>query len=76
MARQLGAGGGALIDAAKQAFIDGIGAAALTGATVVTIAAVIARRTLPRTQPQAAPQASVGDVAAEVLEETVPVAAR
>jgi EmrB/QacA subfamily drug resistance transporter len=76
VARQLGADGGALIEAAKQAFIDGIGVAALTGATVVAIAAVIARRTLPRTQPQPAPQTSVDDVAAELLEETVPVAAR
>ncbi len=47
VARQLGAEGGALVDAAKQAFVDGIGVAALAGAAVVAIAAVVSYRLLP-----------------------------
>jgi EmrB/QacA subfamily drug resistance transporter len=47
VAQRLGAEGGALVDAAKQAFVDGIGVAALTGAAVVAIAAVISYRLLP-----------------------------
>ena len=45
--RRLGSEGGALVEAAKQAFVDGIGVAALAGAAVVAIAAVISFRLLP-----------------------------
>ncbi len=48
VAREVGAGGGAIAEAAKQAFVDGIGVAALAGAAVVALAAVLARRSLPR----------------------------
>lgn len=48
VARHLGADGGAIVEAAKQAFVDGLGVAALVGAAVVAVAAVIAQRTLPR----------------------------
>ncbi|MEQ1787760.1 MAG: DHA2 family efflux MFS transporter permease subunit [Acidimicrobiales bacterium] len=47
VAQRLGAEGGALVDAAKQAFVDGIGVAAITGAVVVAIAAVLSYRLLP-----------------------------
>lgn len=79
VAQRLGSDGGALVEAAKQAFMDGLGVAALTGAAVVAVAAVIARRTLPRTQPQLAPGAHALDLIAgdaDLLAEAVPVAAR
>lgn len=41
--------GDALADAAKQAFVDGLGAAAVIGSVVVFVAAVVAYRLLPRT---------------------------
>jgi EmrB/QacA subfamily drug resistance transporter len=47
VAQQLGAGGGALVEAAQQAFVDGIGVAALTGAAIVALAAVVSYRLLP-----------------------------
>jgi EmrB/QacA subfamily drug resistance transporter len=47
VAQRLGADGGALVEAAKQAFVDGIGVAALAGAAVVAIAAVVSYRLLP-----------------------------
>jgi hypothetical protein len=47
VASHLGAGGAALIEAAKQAFVEGMGVAALTGAVVVAVAAVISYRLLP-----------------------------
>ena len=40
--------GSALVEAAKQAFVDGMGVAALTGAVVVAVAAIVASRLLPR----------------------------
>jgi EmrB/QacA subfamily drug resistance transporter len=48
-ARNLGADGGALVDTAKQAFVDGLGAAAIVGAVVVAVAAVASSWLLPRT---------------------------
>jgi DHA2 family multidrug resistance protein-like MFS transporter len=48
VAQRLGTEGGALVEAAKQAFVDGIGVAALAGAAVVAIAAVISYRLLPQ----------------------------
>jgi len=48
VAQRLGTDGGALVEAAKQAFVDGIGVAALTGAAVVAIAAIVSYRLLPR----------------------------
>ena len=36
------------MDAANQAFVDGLGVAAITGAVVVALAAVAAWRLLPR----------------------------
>jgi hypothetical protein len=47
VAQRLGAEGGALVEAAKQAFVDGIGVAALAGAAVVAVAAVVSYRLLP-----------------------------
>jgi EmrB/QacA subfamily drug resistance transporter len=59
VAREVGAGGDALVEAAKQAFVDGIGVAAIAGAAVVALAAVLARRSLPRTADDAALAAPV-----------------
>jgi Na+/melibiose symporter-like transporter len=62
-----GAQGDALADAAKAAFVDGLGAAAFVGAGFVFIAAIVARFLLPhdhstlgRNQPH--PQSAAGDV--------------
>ena len=44
----LGASGAGLIDAAKDAFMDGVHLASLTGAAVVVVAAVAAWKLLPR----------------------------
>jgi EmrB/QacA subfamily drug resistance transporter len=71
VARELGASGGAVIDAAKQAFVDGLGVAALVGAVVVAVAAIVVQRTLPRHVPQ--PVAHVEGAAGEVIEDAVPV---
>jgi EmrB/QacA subfamily drug resistance transporter len=60
--RQLGPDGAGLIDAAKQAFVDGIGVAAVVGSVVVALAATAAWRLLPR-QAGAHLQAPVTDVA-------------
>jgi Na+/melibiose symporter-like transporter len=54
VAQRLGAEGAALADAASQAFVDGMGVAALTGAAVVALAAVLSYRLLPH-GPGAAP---------------------
>jgi EmrB/QacA subfamily drug resistance transporter len=48
VAEQMGPAGGPVAAAARQAFVDGMGNAALTGAAAVAIAAVVARRLLPR----------------------------
>jgi hypothetical protein len=48
VAQELGPDGSAIVGAAKQAFVDGLGVAALAGAVVVAIASVVALRTLPR----------------------------
>lgn len=72
VAHELGAGGGAVIDAAKQAFVDGIGVAALTGAFVVAVAAVAVHRLLPRHIPH--PTAHDEGAAGIVIEDAVPVA--
>jgi DHA2 family integral membrane protein (MFS transporter) len=47
VAQQLGAEGAGLVEAAKQAFVDGMGVASITGAVVVAIAAVLSYRLLP-----------------------------
>jgi EmrB/QacA subfamily drug resistance transporter len=47
VAQHLGAAGGDHVEGAKQAFMDGVHLAALCGAVVVLIAAVIVRRVLP-----------------------------
>jgi EmrB/QacA subfamily drug resistance transporter len=47
VAQHLGADGAALMEAAKQAFVDGMGVAAVTGAVVVAIAAIVSYRLLP-----------------------------
>jgi EmrB/QacA subfamily drug resistance transporter len=51
VAHGLGQAGDALIAAARQAFMDGVQVATLTGAAVVAIAAVAGWRLLPRTMP-------------------------
>jgi len=43
------------VDAAKQAFVDGIGVAAIAGAAVVAIAALASWRLLPRGSAVTAP---------------------
>lgn len=48
VASRLGADGAAVVDAAKQAFVDGIGVAALAGSVAVAIAAIATARLLPR----------------------------
>ena len=58
--------------AAKQAFVDGIGVAALAGAVVVAIAAVVVHRTLPRHTTPPVVHLHEG-AAGEVLEDAVPV---
>jgi hypothetical protein len=74
VAREVGGDGGAIVEAAKQAFVDGIGVAAIAGATVVALAAVFAHRSLPRTATSIAPAipASVDEV---LEEDTAPVPA-
>jgi EmrB/QacA subfamily drug resistance transporter len=72
VARQLGEGGEALVAAAKQAFVDGLGVAALVGAAVVAVAAVLAHRTLPRHHVPPTVHLDEG-AAGEVLEDAVPV---
>ena len=47
VAGQLGDGGAQLANAAKQAFVDGMGVAFLVGAVVVAIAALVAGKLLP-----------------------------
>ncbi len=54
VASRMGPDGAELVAAAKQAFVDGIGLATLTGAVVVALAAVAARNLLPRPQRTAA----------------------
>jgi EmrB/QacA subfamily drug resistance transporter len=46
--QRLGAGGADLVEAAKQAFVDGLSLAAVGGAIAVAVAAVAAWRLLPR----------------------------
>jgi EmrB/QacA subfamily drug resistance transporter len=68
--------GGAL-DAGKQAFVDGMGTAALVGAAIVLIAAVLSYRLLPRvaqipgmplvTGPQGQPEEAAAPADAEVI---------
>lgn len=53
--------GEALADAAKQAFVDGLGAAAIIGAVVVAVAAIVAQRLLPRTHQAPFVAPSAGD---------------
>jgi EmrB/QacA subfamily drug resistance transporter len=68
VAERLGADGVALVDAGKQAFVDGMGVAAIAGAVAVAIAAIATARLLPRRAPATtAVDAEVGAVA-EVLE--------
>lgn len=53
--------GEALAGAAKQAFVDGLGLAAIVGSVVVFVAAAVAYRMLPRTTPAAPPARDVDD---------------
>ena len=48
VAGRLGADGQGLIEAANQAFVDGLGVAAIAGAVTVAVAAIVASRLLPR----------------------------
>jgi len=64
VADQLGADGAALAAAAKQAFVDGIGVAAIAGSVVVALAAAATWRLLPRQGGQVAP----ADVAIDAVE--------
>ena len=43
----MGQAGAALADAARQAFVDGMGVAFLVGAAVIAVAAIVARKLLP-----------------------------
>jgi EmrB/QacA subfamily drug resistance transporter len=72
VARSLGDDGGALIGAAKQAFVDGLGTAAIAGSLVVAAAAIISARTLPRHHVPADIQLDDG-TAGDVIEDSVPV---
>jgi hypothetical protein len=68
VAQRLGAEGGALVEAAKQAFVDGMGVAALTGAAVVAVAALISYRLLPH-GPATVPNPDVDDLGIPVVDE-------
>ena len=68
VARGLGQAGNALVDAAKQAFMDGVQVATLTGAAVVALAAVAGWRLLPRTMPAMAELPLSDDEVAELGE--------
>ncbi len=57
--QRLGAGGADLIQAAKQAFVDGLSLAAIGGAVAVAVAAVAAWRLLPA-RPSCPAPASAG----------------
>jgi hypothetical protein len=70
VAQRLGAGGVELVEAAKQAFVDGLSVAAIAGAIVVGVAAVVSYRTLPRNVAPAVP--TVEGAAGEVLDGAVP----
>jgi DHA2 family integral membrane protein (MFS transporter) len=72
VAQRLGAGGSELVHAAQQAFVDGMGVAALTGAAVVAGAAVISYRLLPHATP--APVAQVDDRDLSVIEAELAIA--
>jgi EmrB/QacA subfamily drug resistance transporter len=72
VAQDLGGSGAALIAAAEQAFVDGLGTAAIVGAVVVAAAAVISARTLPRHQRPAVIHPDEG-AAGDVIEDSVPV---
>jgi EmrB/QacA subfamily drug resistance transporter len=64
-AQHLGAGGQALVDSAKQAFVDGLGTAAVAGSVVVALASLVAYRLLPRTHAAmgtSAPPVDIDDV--------------
>ncbi len=62
-----------VVEAAKQAFVDGIGVAAIAGAVVVALAAVIAQRSLPRSGPAVTPVPAQGDELVEEILATVPL---
>ena len=62
VAQRLGAGGSELVHAAQQAFVDGMSVAALTGAVVVAVAAVISYRLLPHGTPAPVVQADDRDL--------------
>jgi hypothetical protein len=68
VAQHLGADGVALMDAAKQAFVDGMGVAAVTGAVVVALAAIVSYRLLPH-GPAADPAPEVDALTAAISDE-------
>ena len=68
VADELGAGGAGLADAARQAFLDGFGVAALVAAALVLLSAVAAARLLPRQDPvQPAATAPMDGVPADTV---------
>jgi EmrB/QacA subfamily drug resistance transporter len=74
VAHDLGAAGNDLVLGAKEAFMDGVHLAAICGAVVVWIAAVLARRLLPQTVEEMVEQGLADDelvVDGEVFEEVV-----
>jgi EmrB/QacA subfamily drug resistance transporter len=77
VADRLGASGAGLIEAAKDAFMDGVHLASLTGAAVVVVAAVAAYKLLPRDLPPDVDLAEELDVDLDglddLLDEAVPV---
>lgn len=70
VAARVGEGGSAIADAAKEAFVGGLGVAATVGAVTVGLAALAASRLLPRHH--ARPEVHVSGAAGEVVEDAVP----
>ncbi|MDQ2648866.1 MAG: DHA2 family efflux MFS transporter permease subunit [Actinomycetota bacterium] len=67
VAKDLGASGAPLIDTAKQAFVDGLGNAAIVGAVIVALAAVASARLLPKTHNEMGTDEAPVDVEEPVL---------
>ena len=70
VAGQMGEAGAGIAEAAKEAFVQGLGVAAMVGAGMVAAAALAAARLLPRHQPH--PEAHLAGAAGDVVEDAVP----
>src|SRR3546814_573293 len=72
VAGRLGEGGAVVVDAAKQAFVDGLGVAAIVGAAAVALAAIASARLLPHHGEAVDPIPHLAGAAGEVVEDAAP----